>query len=597
MVVSQRWVADADAYLDRPPQKFTIDEEETKDALVAVHALTEKDAVMQNRVLRVLFAAFLDVFCESVPNNIRDYVKSELSLMLVKMNVVPGLVFSEEFLSVRRTFAGIVSTVIKNCFTSDPNVDARLSIEKCTILSSRYRIDFEEIERIGSGGFGTVWKVKCLVDRCYYAIKKIPLKSNNTALTVKLLNEVHLLASLQHDNIVRYHTGWIEILREMVGPSAPTATQSSSSVVITEVDDDVAEDVNSTEPSNSTTTVTTENSESATATTITLSSSDNSSSTTGPGRFWARGEHDQASSPQFSDEAIGSDGDSYHTAIKPYEKSAKTVKIVRPTQANVQRIWHTEIYIQMELCTSNLEKHLKKRNSKIKEIGLDELSIDGAFNRELATQMLSAIEFIHQKNVIHRDIKPSNIFLKHQGERIRFLLGDFGLACAHNEDGTVSKSSGTKSDTLSGVIGHTSGTGTKTYAAPEQLKSNVYGPAVDIFAAGMVLLEAYHVFYTSMEKIEAFDVVRNRKCKKELLERFPILAKNWSSVASRVFKMTHSDPSKRPTASQLVQEYLHVEAKTVDDLKAIIRNQTAQLAAAHKLIQELRELQRSRDEK
>ncbi|ETN79258.1 hypothetical protein NECAME_02684 [Necator americanus] len=453
MVVSQRWVADADAYLDRPPQKFTIDEEETKDALVAVHALTEKDAVMQNRVLRVLFAAFLDVFCESVPNNIRDYVKSELSLMLVKMNVVPGLVFSEEFLSVRRTFAGIVSTVIKNCFTSDPNVDARLSVEKCTILSSRYRIDFEEIERIGSGGFGTV---KCLVDRCYYAIKKIPLKSNNTALTVKLLNEVHLLASLQHDNIVRYHTGWIEILREMVGPSAPTATQSSSSVVITEVDDDVAEDVNSTEPSNSTTTVTTENSESETATTITLSSSDNSSSTTGPGRFWARGEHDQASSPQFSDEAIGSDGDSYHTAIKPYEKSAKTVKIVRPTQADVQ---------------------------------------------------------------------------------------------------------------------------------------------VDIFAAGMVLLEAYHVFYTSMEKIEAFDVVRNRKCKKQLLERFPILAKNWPSVASRVFKMTHSDPSKRPTASQLVQEYLHVEAKTVDDLKAIIRNQTAQLAAAHKLIQELRELQRSRDEK
>ncbi|RCN28947.1 hypothetical protein ANCCAN_25304 [Ancylostoma caninum] len=134
-------------------------DDEGRDALVATHAVAEKDAVMQNRMLRVLFAAFLDVFCESMPSNIRDYVKNEISVMLVKLNVVPGLVFSEEFLSVRRTFAGVVSTVIKNCFVSDPNVDSRISIERCGALSSRYHSDFEEIEQIGSGGFGTVWKV------------------------------------------------------------------------------------------------------------------------------------------------------------------------------------------------------------------------------------------------------------------------------------------------------------------------------------------------------------------------------------------------------------------------------------------------------
>ncbi|EYB96336.1 hypothetical protein Y032_0151g2815 [Ancylostoma ceylanicum] len=49
----------------------------------------------------------------------------------------------------------------------------------------------------------------------------------------------------------------------------------------------------------------------------------------------------------------------------------------------------------------------------------------------------------------------------------------------------------------------------------------------------------------------------------------PALVYDWSSLyvnsvfqANRVFKMTNPDPSKRPTASEMVQEYLHVEAKT-----------------------------------
>ncbi|EYB96337.1 hypothetical protein Y032_0151g2815 [Ancylostoma ceylanicum] len=534
------------------------DDEEGSDALVASH-VSEKDAVMQNRMLRVLFAAFLDVFCESVPSNIRDYVKNEISMMLVKLNVVPGLVFSDEFLSVRRTFAGIVSTVIKNCFVSDPNVDSRISIERCGALSSRYQNDFEEIEQIGSGGFGTVWKVKCLVDRCFYAIKKIPLKSCNTALTAKLLNEVHLLASLQHENIVRYHTGWLEVYRDEVPTSSNTA-HSTKTVVITEVHDDDAEALESSEQSATAPSASAKSVDTATATNVQLSSSDKSSSTNGPGRFWVRAKQVQASSPNFSEETVESDHTTSDLSVQPTQQSVRLFNVM---DLNLQNIWRTEILIQMELCTSNLERHLKKRNNKIRDMGLGELSVDGAFNRELAIQMLSAIEFLHQNNVIHRDIKPSNIFLKHHGERIRFLLGDFGLACEHNGAASVPNPSepGT-SDAVSFVVKHTSGTGTKTYAAQEQLKSSTYGPAVDIFAAGMVLFEAYQIFYTGMEKVQAFDIVRNRKSKREFVGSFPVFARNWPSVANRVFKMTNPDPSKRPTASEMVQEYLHVEAKT-----------------------------------
>ncbi|KIH62044.1 hypothetical protein ANCDUO_07677, partial [Ancylostoma duodenale] len=351
-----------------------------------------------------------------------------------------------------------------------------------------------------------------------------------------LLNEVHLLASLQHENIVRYHTGWLELYREE-NPTSSNTSPSSKTVVITEVNDDDADAFESSEQSATVPPTSEKGADTATPTNVQPSSSDKSSSTTGPGRFWVRAKQVHASSPNFSEETVESDHVASDLSVQPTQQSVQLFNIM---DTNLQNVYRPEILIQMELCTSNLERHLKKRNNKIREMGLGELSVDGAFNRELAIQMLSAIEFLHQKNVIHRDIKPSNIFLKHHGEKIRFLLGDFGLACEHNETANQTNISkpGT-SDAVSFVVKHTSGTGTKTYAAQEQLKSSTYGPAVDIFAAGMVLFEAYQIFYTGMEKVQAFDIVRNRKNKRQFIDSFPAFARNWPSVDTEVQSVSY----------------------------------------------------------
>ena len=46
---------------------------------------------------------------------------------------------------------------------------------------SRYSNDFEELEEIGGGSFGRVYKCKHILDKLPYAVKKIPIK--NTATT------------------------------------------------------------------------------------------------------------------------------------------------------------------------------------------------------------------------------------------------------------------------------------------------------------------------------------------------------------------------------------------------------------------------------
>nr|XP_048272009.1 interferon-induced, double-stranded RNA-activated protein kinase isoform X1 [Myodes glareolus] len=67
----------------------------------------------------------------------------------------------------------------------------------------RFQKDFEDIEEIGSGGFGQVFKAKHKIDGKTYAIKRV--KYN----TEKAVREVKALATLNHVNIVQYHSCWL----------------------------------------------------------------------------------------------------------------------------------------------------------------------------------------------------------------------------------------------------------------------------------------------------------------------------------------------------------------------------------------------------
>lgn len=81
-------------------------------------------------------------------------------------------------------------------------IEQILQLQTCSI--SRFNSDFDEIELIGSGGFGKVFKSRNKFDGNYYALKRIALDYSNKKLTEKTKNEAVLLSRIQHPNIVRY---------------------------------------------------------------------------------------------------------------------------------------------------------------------------------------------------------------------------------------------------------------------------------------------------------------------------------------------------------------------------------------------------------
>jgi serine/threonine protein kinase len=88
-----------------------------------------------------------------------------------------------------------------------------------------------------------------------------------------------------------------------------------------------------------------------------------------------------------------------------------------------------------------------------------------------AAQITLALEYVHNLGVIYRDLKPENVLLDDKGN---IRLTDFGLS-------------------KEGVRGHSSGAssfcGTPEYIAPEVLKRQGHGRAVDWWSLGALLYE------------------------------------------------------------------------------------------------------------
>ena len=94
--------------------------------------------------------------------------------------------------------------------------------------------------------------------------------------------------------------------------------------------------------------------------------------------------------------------------------------------------------------------------------------------KEIFSQMLDAVGYVHEQNLVHRDIKPSNFMISPNGQ-IKLL--DFGIA----------KNTDKKSSDYT-QTGTTQSMGTPMYMSPEQIKSTKdVTLKSDIYSLGVVL--------------------------------------------------------------------------------------------------------------
>ncbi|MFL6113895.1 MAG: serine/threonine-protein kinase [Catenulispora sp.] len=145
--------------------------------------------------------------------------------------------------------------------------------------------------------------------------------------------------------------------------------------------------------------------------------------------------------------------------------------------------------------------------------------------KRIGKAVAEALAHIHARGVVHRDVKPSNVLLAEDGTP---YLADFGLA--HSEDSPA-------------VTATNCVVGTAGYLAPEQAEGLPVAPVADVYALGLVLLEA---------------LTGERAYRGTPLERAAANALRPPSIPARLGPgwlhvlraMTTREPLERPTASE-----------------------------------------------
>ncbi|MGW7533341.1 protein kinase domain-containing protein [Amycolatopsis sp. NPDC054798] len=141
---------------------------------------------------------------------------------------------------------------------------------------------------------------------------------------------------------------------------------------------------------------------------------------------------------------------------------------------------------------------------------------------EFGAQLAEALAHVHSHEVTHRDLKPANILMSGDGPKI----ADFGVA--RIVDATRVTDTGA-------VVG------TAAYLSPEQVLGEQPGPASDVYALGLVLLECLTGVREYPGTAAETAVVR--------LHRSPRVPSDAPQPLARTLRaMTMRDPEERPSA-------------------------------------------------
>jgi len=386
-----------------------------------------------------------------------------------------------------------------------------------SVERARHRTDYETIQILGSGGFGRVFQVRNRVDGQLYAMKCVKLSGKMGAVD-KVLREVQVLSSITHEHVVRYFSAWIE---------KGEAFNNQNNATTSNYDNEEASNTN---------------------TDFDDSSSFSNSHNKNP-VGWTIREAPVCNLCQsaYKDWEVSFEQWGLIDAVlQPLDLCTKCYHSSIPDHVDTSQISIREkkilpdcLYILMEHCQNTLVEAVQNAND------------DYCLVWSYFAQTVQGLAHLHANGIIHRDVKPTNIFVTEEGI---VKIGDLGLATMmHHHQPAVQaqrEQLSPKTTTLpSTKKSQSSNAGTFLYMAPEVL-TRQYDEKCDIFSLGVVLVEIFSRFTTSMERAKVLGNL-NRS---NFVSDNEVWAKEYPYPAKLARRLLSTDPQDRPSCDKILKE-------------------------------------------
>ena len=235
---------------------------------------------------------------------------------------------------------------------------------------TRLDTDFENLEKIGEGGYGLVLKGTHKIDKFIYAIKIINISNfKNKTEIEEVINEANRMSMIKDKYIVNYNICWYE---DNLG--------SAEKFYIKKEDESLSQN-----------------------SLLSLKAKDIEKSNNNSTKLRQK-ESKMNILQSLYCANFRDDSKLLNTSIFSMKYKKKY------------------FFILMEYCDGNTLEDLITKHNK------DAIPIDRHLIYNYTRQILKGLKVLHRNGIIHSDIKPGNIFLKKVGENEQVKIGDFGMA-------------------------------------------------------------------------------------------------------------------------------------------------------------------------
>ena len=426
--------------------------------------------------------------------------------------------------------------------------------------TGRFLKDFENIQFIGKGGFGSVFKATHTIDGGIYAIKiiKSNLGIDDELDQLNEVQEIKTMLKVEHKNIVRYITCWFETkdpinyynkrcrafsMDEKYSPKKkdfgcvknkiqkkiqkdtklPLSRIQSIANEFEYVSDDSYKDLKNKDSNYNNSDLYNDDENDSFSRSFQLKFNQ-SNSLSDDGIIFTDSKGNSNSKNNIK---VNNNNNSEHILNFPDNeseiKSPNDKKLKKELSRKVsdytmnalrKKTYKVYFYMQMEYCEGiPLSYYIQQR----KKVSNESLII------HIFYQICNAVQHIHSKSIIHRDLKPANIFMN---KKFKIKIIDFGLASEKykkNEDYV----------------------GTYLYLSPEQLAQKPYNEKVDIYALGIILIEMCCFFNTEHERRNTLKEVINGVYPEKQMKFF-------ENELKLVKKLTKFNPVERPNIEEVI---------------------------------------------
>jgi translation initiation factor 2-alpha kinase 3 len=477
------------------------------------------------------------------------------------------------------------------------------------LQTDRYAREFSELEIVGKGGYGKVYKAKHKLDGSFYAVKRIlvspaklaKIQEHGSEELESMLQEVRSLARFDHTNVVRYHNAWLEFTTAPVDQSnLPAGTllrpgRLLENVVASSASPVAPNDlqIEFEEPSFGDPFERPDNSYGAG---IIFETSDNgvgvdtisetdNLSYKAQLRKSARRRIRRGSQASQATIATISSSKSHMSVVEDVDEEEEEEDVETIPRSHMpysppgasemteSMVTHSDVLghlvpvrntgpvltlnVQMSLCETNLSALLAADRTNPASLIVDRHCFHPCISLDLLWNIISGVEYLHAQGVVHRDLKPANIFLSLSKAR-------------HPPYGSVDVSSCKlcpKRDCLHitprigdfGLVAALDDSCLDIGASNKPVGTEFYRPEtsskisekLDVFALGVVGFEMLQEFGTRMERVAALADLRRGNFPEKFASNIGDVG---AEVQSLLSNMVHADERQRLTCEEVKRD-------------------------------------------